>query len=193
LVNGLGAYPNPWGIICDDKYRGIEAKEQGFSHPGSSEADLYFRKVFQKDVINHPGAYVMTVVRRFATGAASAKGFGFQNPYRSNNNKDEKSPFSVLKQGLISFLQTYWDAMLIVALGFVLLLCTIVMCLCERRRFGLIFLLLTPHLYSLAAHAIVHYEPRYILPSMFCFILGVAYVLGRGWLDRLSDSQVRPA
>ena len=186
LVNGLGQYDNPWGIVGTDGARGCDAKRQGFSSPASSEADLYFRKVFWNSVKSSPQGYVMSVVKR-APKTINTPPFGYANPY-------EKARFSnAMKQGqdggdgiianLSYVLTANWDWILRGAVGLAGLLCSIYMLIRERRRFGLVFLLLSPHLYSSGTHVLTHAESRYLVPSVFSFLIGLAYVLCKGWKD----------
>ena len=81
-------------------------------------------------------------------------------------------------------IKAYWDWLLMGVISVASLLSSMIMLICERRRFGLVFLLLSPHLYSMAIHVLVVYEPRYVLPSMFSLLIGLAYVLTRGWRER---------
>jgi hypothetical protein len=52
--------------------------------------------------------------------------------------------------------------------------------ICERHRFGLVFFLLSPHLYSIGMDTLIHYVPRHVLPSVSSFLIGLSYVLSRG-------------
>ena len=61
-----------------------------------------------------------------------------------------------------------------VRLGFAMFLCTVSMPVREWRRFPLMFLLLTPPLYSIGSHMLTHMEERFLLPSTFCLLLGAA-------------------
>jgi 4-amino-4-deoxy-L-arabinose transferase-like glycosyltransferase len=188
LIDGLGTYNNAWGINGLDKYRYIEAKEQGFSSPASSEADLYFQKIFWEDVKSKPWGYMTAVAKRIPLAIIGTQSFGFKNPLKtsrfSHSMDKGKDRFDVVFSKPIYVLKAYWDWLFMGIVGFAGFVCSIIMLFCERRRFGLIFLLLSPHLYSIGAHLLIHYEPRFVLPSMFSFLIGLAYVLTRGWRER---------
>jgi 4-amino-4-deoxy-L-arabinose transferase-like glycosyltransferase len=189
LVNGIGQYNNPWGIIGTDTYRGIEAKEHGFSSPASPEADLYFRQIFWDAVKSNPLGYVVAVAKRLPMAILSPQTFGFKNPLKTGCFTEQmeqhgKDRFDVILSNPFYIVKAYWDYLLMGLISVACLISSIIMLICERRRFGLIFLLLSPHLYSIGTHVLVSYEPRYVLPSMFSFIIGLAYVFSRGWQDR---------
>jgi hypothetical protein len=199
LVNGLGQYNNPWGIIGVDKYRDMEAKEQGFSSASSPEADLYFQKVFWDAVKSKPWGYVAAVSKRMPMAIVAPQTFGFKNSLKTSRFADSmeqgKDRFEVIMSKPMYILKAYWEWLLMGVISLASLLCSLLMLICERRRFGLVFLLLSPHLYSIAMHVLVSYEPRYVLPSMFSFLIGLAYVLTRGWRERdiTPDSSRQPA
>jgi 4-amino-4-deoxy-L-arabinose transferase-like glycosyltransferase len=188
LVGGLGTYSNPWGFKGPDKFRAIEAQEQGIASPGSSEGDLYFQKVFWDAVKSKPWGYVAAVAKRMPLAILAPQTFGFKNPWKTSrfgeSMEQGKDRFEVIMSKPMYIVKAYWDWLLMGVISLASLLCSLLMLICERRRFGLVFLLLSPHLYSIGTHLLVHYEPRYVLPSMFSFLIGLAYVLSRGWRDR---------
>jgi hypothetical protein len=62
----------------------------------------------------------------------------------------------------------------------------------EWSRAGMILLLVSPHLYSIITHALTHYEERFLLPSLFCWILALGYVLARDWrLTKHAEGSVK--
>jgi hypothetical protein len=69
----------------------------------------------------------------------------------------------------------YWDALIFAVLSFTFLVCSIYMLFAERRRFAVVALLMAPHLYGLLTHLISDPEPRYLLPSTFCLMIGFGY------------------
>ena len=98
--------------------------------------------------------------------------------------KHGRDLFDVIKSQPFYVLAAYWDWLLMGAIGFASLLCSIFMAMREWRQFGLILLLLSPHLYSIGTHILIHSDTRYLLPSMFSFLIGLGYVLSRGWRRR---------
>jgi 4-amino-4-deoxy-L-arabinose transferase-like glycosyltransferase len=185
LVTGLGEYQNPWSIVALDEARRDEAAAQGMKSPWGPDADAYFRHVFWECVANHPQAYAVAVLKRLPMALAAPQTFGLQNPLKTQRftaaREQGQDRFQVIASRPFYVLAAYWDWLLMALLGIASLLCTGLMLICERHRFALMLLLLSPHLYSIGAHSLTHMEPRFLLPSMFCFLLGLAYVLCRGW------------
>jgi 4-amino-4-deoxy-L-arabinose transferase-like glycosyltransferase len=194
LINGLGEYHNPWGIVGIDEHIIDEAHKQGFNAPDTPEADVYFRNIFWKSIRSEPLGYLSIVVKRLPLVILSPYTCGFNNPYKTSRFKDTmeqgQDRFQVILSKPMYIIKAYWEYLLIGVISIASLLCTLAMLVFERRRFGLVFLLLTPHLYSITTHLLTHYEPRFLLPSVFSFLLGLAYVLSRGWRDR--DTAIVP-
>jgi 4-amino-4-deoxy-L-arabinose transferase-like glycosyltransferase len=189
LIMGLGEYHNPWGFIGLDGHIAIEAHKQGFYAPESPEADLYFRNLFWQSIRNKPLGYIASIVKRVPMAILAPQTFGFKNPYKIGRFSDTleqegKDRYEVILSKPMYVIKAYWDYLLMGAISVAGLLCSLVMLFLERRRFGLMFLLLSPHLYSIGVHLLTHYEPRFVLPSMFSFLIVLAYVLSRGWRNR---------
>ena len=185
LVGGLGNYNNPWGIKGLDKHRQEEARAQGFSSPATPEADLYFRKVFWDAVTSKPIGYVEALAKRLPLVIVAPQGFGYRNPWKTSRFSDAmeqgQDRFDVVRTRPLYVLTAYWDWILMGGIGIASLLCTAYMVFQERHRFGLMLLLLSPHLDSIVTHWLIHYEPRYVLPSTFSLLVGLAYVLCKVW------------
>ena len=185
LVTGLGEYRNPWGLGGTDGDRWAESRAHGFSSPWSPEADLYFREEFWKSITRSPSGYLVSVVKRLPMTLILPQTFGYDNPNKTQRmgeaRKHGRDLFDVIKSQPFYVLAAYWDWLLMGAIGFASLLCSIFMAMREWRQFGLILLLLSPHLYSIGTHILIHSDTRYLLPSMFSFLIGLGYVLSRGW------------
>jgi 4-amino-4-deoxy-L-arabinose transferase-like glycosyltransferase len=185
LVTGLGQYRNPWGFGGRDEDRAAESRAHGFVSPWSPEADLYFREVFWNSIRSSPSGYLMSVVKRLPMMLISPQSFGYENPNKTQRmgeaRKHGRELFDVIKSQPGYVLAAYWDWLLMGIIGFAGLLCSIYMVIRERHQFGLVFLLLSPHLYAIGAHILTHSESRFVLPSMFSFLIGLGYVLSRGW------------
>ena len=130
----------------------------------------------------------MSVAKRLPLAVVAPQTFGFNNPLKTVRFSEElekgRDRFEVVLSKPLYILKAYWEWLLMGLVGFASSLSSLFMVICERRRFGLVFLLLSPHLYSIGTHLLMYYEPRYVLPSMFSFLIGLAYVLSRGWQDR---------
>jgi hypothetical protein len=199
LITGLGEFHNPWGFRALDEERAREAMAQGISSPWSCEGDIYFRDLFFKSVQEQPAAYVIAVVKRLPLVLATPYDLFFQNPWKistfSEARKSGEDHYQVLIRRPWYVLAAYWDhlAMGVFTLG--CFLATLLMAWKERWQLALIFLLITPHLYSIGAHILTHLEPRFLLPSMFCWLIGPGYVLSRIHFSRqsLTDGESRSA
>ena len=179
LVTGLGTYPNPWGFGPSDIDRGREARAQGLKTPFCPEADLYFRKVFAEAVKEHPLAYAKIVAKRIPQAVAT--------PYSWGLKRKGKISFTELRTGgkilekLPYIVRTFGARLSMAVLSFISLICSIAMFLRERKRHVLIvFPLLVPG-YAALSHLFTHMAPYYLLPGVFGFLIGLAYVLSRGW------------
>ena len=151
---------------------------------------VVLRKLFWKSVKERPFAYVMTMVRRLPLALATPFTFGYQNPWKTQYFSEAREAgqdrYQVVRQRPLYVLAAYWDRLAMGGLTFVSLLSALFMLIKERRSFGLLLLLFSPHLYSIASHIVTHLEPRFLLPSMFSVLIGLAYVISRGWRDRFA-------
>ncbi len=190
LIVGLGEYDNPWGFGGSDVDRAREVKAQGIAHPWSSEGDVYFRGLFWKSVKQKPLAYVMTIVRRVPLVLATPFTFGYENPWKTQHFSEAREAgddrYQVVKRRPLYVLAAYWDRLAMGGLVLTSILASAFMLIKERRSFGLLLLLFSPHLYSIASHIVTHLEPRFLMPSIFSALIGLAYVLSRGWRDRFA-------
>jgi 4-amino-4-deoxy-L-arabinose transferase-like glycosyltransferase len=188
LVGGLGEYHNPWGFVGIDEWVAKQAYKQGFYAPESPEADVYFRGLFWESIRSKPWGYVVSVIKRLPMAILAPQETGFKNPCKTVRFRDSleqgQDRYQVVLSRPFYIIKAYWEYLLMAAISVTSLLCSLAMLIVERRRFGLVFLLLSPHLYAIGVHVLTHYEPRFVLPSMFSFLLGLAYVLSRGWRDR---------
>ena len=195
LIGGLGEYHNPWGFVGIDEYIAQQAYKQGFYAPESPEADLYFRSLFWESIRGKPWGYVTSIIKRLPMAILAPQATGFANPYKTVHFRDSleqgQDRYQVVLSKPFYIIKAYWEYLLMAAISVASLVCSLVMLIVERRRFGLVFLLLSPHLYAIGVHVLTHYEPRFVLPSMFSFLLGLAYVLSRGWRDRETPSAAR--
>jgi 4-amino-4-deoxy-L-arabinose transferase-like glycosyltransferase len=150
LIVGLGAYHNPWGIVGLDEWIAEEAYKQGFYAPESPEADAYFRNLFWDSICSKPWGYVMAVVKRLPMAILAPQETGFKNPYKVSRFKDAiqegKDSYEVVLSKPFYIIKAYWEYLLMAGISVTSLVCSLVMLIVERRRFGLVFLLLSPHL-----------------------------------------------
>lgn len=181
LVSGLGEFHNVWGFGYADADRAREAAAQGFSSPWSPEADEYFRGVFFKAISDHPRDFLLSVLRRVPLAIILPQSFGFANPKKTQTfteaREEGKDRFQVLRERPFKVLTAYWDYLLVGGLNFLGFIACGVMLVVERGRRGLVFFLISPHLYGIGAHLLTHLEPRYLLPSLFVLPIGLGWAI----------------
>jgi 4-amino-4-deoxy-L-arabinose transferase-like glycosyltransferase len=194
LITGLGEFENPWGFGGSDTDRHQEAIAQGFDSAWGSDADKHFRKVWLDSVKSDPKGYAMTIVRRSPMAVAPMYGFGFENPLKTQSFSETRQEgldrYDAIKSRPLYILGAYWDRLAMASLSFLCLLCSMLMFIRQQRQMGLVFLLLCPHIYSIGSHILTHLEPRFLLPSMFSLLIGISYVLARGWNDNQLPAKV---
>jgi hypothetical protein len=185
LVTSLGEFQNPWGIGPSDLDRLEEARAWGLESAWVPEAVPHFQRLWLDSVRSHPGAFVMTMVKRLPIALAPPFEFGFNNPLKTQTFSELRATgrdrYQVLMDEPWYVLSAYWDVLLMAALSGVALAASICWVFLEGTRWPVALLVLSPHLYAIAVHMIVHLEPRYIVGSMFTLLVGsAAMVVRRG-------------
>jgi len=186
LVSGLGVYQNPWGIGGLDNDRSKEAEAQGFRSPWSPEADEYFRKVYWEAVTSKPMGFVMAVVKRLPMAILLPQSFGYINPNKtatfSSAMAQGKDRYQIMREKPLYVLEAYWEWLAMGVISLLSLACSMYMIFRERKtHLGIVLVFLAPHFYSIGTHVLTHIEPRFVLPSMFSLLIGLAYVCSCGW------------
>jgi hypothetical protein len=184
LVNGLGEFTNPWGFGQTDADRGREAAAMGLDSAWGPEADLRFREMFWRSVRERPGAFLAIAIRKLPFALATPYSWGYLNPARTQTFEHAmvergKDRYAVALESPGYVLAAYWDraAMALVALfGTV---CAALLIWWERARIGLAFLVVGPHVYSIAVHVTSLLGDRLLLPSAFCWLIAIAYAVDR--------------
>ncbi|HXH27900.1 MAG TPA: glycosyltransferase family 39 protein, partial [Candidatus Polarisedimenticolia bacterium] len=183
LINSLGEAPNPWGYGPFDEDRHKEAQALGWVDAWSPEADAHFRALFRKNVIEQPRAYAVLLARRLPMALGTPYSFGYENPYKTQTFGQAQTRgqtyIDVLSEKPWYVLAAYWDLVLMAFLSLCGTGCAAIMIWLERRRMDVLLLALGPHLYSLGTHFLTFLWPRYILPSVFCWLIAMAYVAVR--------------
>jgi len=78
----LGEFENPWNLGPSDLDREAEARAWGLESAWVPEAVPHFQRLWLDSVRSHPGAFVMTMVKRLPIALAPPFAFGFDNPSR---------------------------------------------------------------------------------------------------------------
>lgn len=183
LVTGLGEFENPWGIGSTDTHRHAEAAQAGFPTAWVPEADEYFRSVWWAAVRSDPGAFLLSILKRLPLSLAPPNTFGFDNPLKTRTFTQIRAAGQDRYQAILSnpgyVLGAYWEVLAMGLLSGAAFLASLWWLLADRRKWTLILFVLSVHLYSIAAHLLIHIEPRFLLPSMFVLLFGVARFLTR--------------
>jgi hypothetical protein len=192
LISGLSEYENPWGFAGFDEDSTARAKALGISSAWNSEGDLYMRRLFIKSVVEQPGAYLMTILKRLPIVMATPYGFGLQNPLKTRTFSEARLAGEDRYQSLIRrpgyVLAAYWDYFLMAGIVLLYFLATLFMAMKAPQWRSILLLVASPHLYSIATHMLTHMEPRFLLPSMFCLFLGPAYLIARLWRQPMPNT-----
>jgi hypothetical protein len=187
LITGLAEFNNPWGFYGGDNIRAAQAQEVGIPSPWRSESDLYFRKLFWSSVKNNPLSYIKIVMKRIPFSLATPFWWGYDNPYKTAfyETRVASAPQLPREEYLIlhwkEAIPAHWHFALTMFFTLAGSFSVIILFVKEWSHAGLILLLVSPHLYSIITHTLTHYEERFLLPSLFCWILALGYVLAKGW------------
>ena len=131
-----------------------------------------------------PGAWVSSIVRRIPLALASPYYWGYDHSERKRtfmpSYQGGKDRYETAMSQPIDFVRKFWDRLIMSALTLCCTICVAVMWIKERARRGLILLLISLHLYIIITHVIMYWASKYAVPSMFCWLMGLGYVLVRG-------------
>ena len=181
LINGLGSFDNPWGFGYDDTARWNEALAAGLPGPFTPEGDEHFRAIFWESLASNPGAYVESVLRRLPIAIATPYEVGYQRPDSGTTFAQLRAEgidrYEALMTRPMLVLGVYGIPISMAVLSGLSLACCVFMLIKERQRFGLICLLFSLHAYNLASHTLLQIHPRYLVTTVFCWLIGLAYVI----------------
>jgi hypothetical protein len=184
LINGLGEFDNPWGFGHTDLDRYQEAKALGYPSPWLPEADAHFRRLFWRSVWDQPLAFASLLLRKAPFALATPYTWGYVNPNRTRSftqamREEGADRYAVARRSPRYVLGAYWDRIVMSALVLLCSLSAAFMLLAERARIGLAALILGPHIYSMGIHMLTLLGDRYLLPSMFCWLIALGFTLDR--------------
>jgi 4-amino-4-deoxy-L-arabinose transferase-like glycosyltransferase len=186
MILGLGEFENPWGFGPFDADRDREAAAVGLPDPWGPDADLYFRDLFRRSVAEKPLAWIKAILLRVPMAVATPFTWGYENPRKTETfsvaRERGEDRYSAFRNRPWYILAAYWDRILMAGIMLMAACSSALLLWREGMRRPESILLLIPHLYGIGSHLLTHLEPRYLLPSVFCWLTGLAYLLGRGWL-----------
>ncbi len=180
LVTGLGDYPNPWGFGPRDQDRWREASDAGLVDPFDFDSDLHFQMVFRQAIAEHPGAYLRIVLSRFGETLAEPLDSGLAPPADAPHGSAIRSGGAA---NLIAAAKAHWArglaalAVLASNLGWAILAWR------EWRKRPLILIPLMVAVYASISHVFTFLLPNFLMPGVFAQIIGLAYLLARGWRE----------
>jgi len=180
LLNGLGQYPNPWGIDGSDGARYREAEEAGFPSASSPEANEMFINRFIGSIRSQPLAYMKILARRMVFIATPYQ-WGIEDIGRNSDSTSfvyqraqvglAKSLGVALRErwpqllsgflmfaGLCGYLSLFWNE--------------------EKNKLAAVTVFLV-FVYGFTAHFFTRMTARYLFPGLFMQTIGLAYAISR--------------
>ena len=193
LVVGLGQFKNPWGFVQTDGHLHQLAREEGLDYAWAPAADDYFKRLFWQSVREDPGAWIRIVGQRVPLAVATPFYWGFDNPNRElsfmRSHKDGKDRYQIALERPMQIIAAYWDRIIMAVVSLACSVSVVVLLVKERRRWGLVLMLLSPGLFAIISHVMVVWGSRYVVPSAYGGLMALAYAITRGW----RESGVDPA
>lgn len=185
LYQGIGQFPNPYGIVFDDDVMEQELRKAGFEGLDDPRADQWFRQRYLSIVRENPGIIVANAVRRIPLGVMPLYRWGFDNPdYRSHGFydylKQGLSPAEAIRKHPLELLRAYWDRLIFGLLALVLLAGNLALILFDRRHWRWGVLLSLPYLYLVLSHLPIMLGARLLVPAVFAQFIALAF-----WSERL--------
>lgn len=179
LIAGIGEFHNPWNYGYADEDTIAFTARAGIHGQSTSEADVYCRKIYWQNLQEHPDAIALAAVRRLPIAFLAPHSLGVVNRFKTKTFTQQaaagKDRYQAILADPLYVLGAYADRLLMVLFSIACLFGLGLMYKHEKLHRRELFLLLSAHLYSIAAHAVIHVEPRYLLPSFFVYLLGLAW------------------
>ena len=181
LLQSIGQFPNPYGIVFDDGRMEDMAIEQGFEGIDDPAADRWFKQRFLRIVRENPGLVLGQVARRIPLGLAPLYRWGYDNPHYEGHGfydyaRRGWTPREALLREPAAVLRAYWDRIIFGVIALLLLVVQILLVLDRRtRRVGIVLLL--PYLYLFLSHLPIVLGARLLLPAVFAQFIALAIFL----------------
>jgi len=184
LYQGIGQFPNRYGILFDDGRMADAARQAGFEGLDDPRADRWFRARFAHIVRTDPGLLVRNAFKRIPIALVPMYHWGYDNAaYRGNGFYDFEargvSPSQALLHHPGTILRAYWDRIVFGVLGFGLLVANLALIVADRRHWRWGVLLALPYLYLVLSHLPIMLGARLLVPAVF----GQFIALGT-WVER---------
>jgi hypothetical protein len=185
LYQGIGQFPNPYGIVFDDDRMDAELRAAGFEGLDDPRADAWFRQRYMAIVRENPGLILGHALRRIPLGLVPLYRWGYDNPAYENHGfydyvKRGLSPYQAIVRHPGELLRAYWDRLVFGVLGFVLVLANLALIVFDRKRWRWGVLLSLPYFYLVLSHLPVMLGARLLVPAVFAQFIALAI-----WIERL--------
>ena len=185
LYQGIGQFPNPYGIVFDDDVLRVQAQAAGFDGLDDPRADRWFRQRYVAILRENPGLILANALRRIPLGLVPLYHWGFDNPAYAGHGfydflKRGVSPADAVRKHPGEVLAAYWDRLLFGMFGFGLLVANLALIALDRRHWRWGVLLSIPYLYLVLSHLPIMLGARLLVPAVF----GQFIALGI-WVERL--------
>ena len=185
LYQGIGQFPNPYGIVFDDNRLQEQAQQAGFEGIDDPRADRWFRSRYAQIVRENPGLIARNAIKRIPLGLVPLYHWGFDNPDYAGHGfydflKRGVSPAQAIVRHPGEVLAAYWDRLVFGVIGFGLFLSSLALIVLDRKRWRWGVLLFLPYLYLVLSHLPIMLGARLLVPAVF----GQFVALGI-WAERL--------
>jgi 4-amino-4-deoxy-L-arabinose transferase-like glycosyltransferase len=185
LYQGIGQFPNPYGIVFDDDRMEAEVRRAGFLGLDDPGADHWFRERYLAIARHDPGLIVKNALRRLPMGIAPLYRWGYENPHYAGHGfydyvRAGESPYQAVFRHPRELWLAYWDRLVFAVVGLLLTLASLRLIVLDRAHWRVGVLLALPYLYVLIAHVPFLLGTRLLVPAVF----GPIAALG-AWAERL--------
>lgn len=185
LYQGIGQFPNPYGIVFDDDLLQAQAQRAGYDGIDDPRADRWFRQRYLAIVRENPGLILRNALKRVPLGLVPLYHWGYVNAAYAGHGfydylRQGLSPTEAIARHPGEILRAYWDRLLFGVIGFGLLVSNLALIVLDRRHWRWGVLLAIPYLYLMLSHLPIMLGARLLLPAVF----GQFIALGV-WVERL--------
>jgi 4-amino-4-deoxy-L-arabinose transferase-like glycosyltransferase len=185
LLQGVGMFPNPYGIHPEDAWYDQEARRAGLESCEDPHASRMFTQRFLGIVRRDPGLFVRQTLLRLELALVPPYHWGMINPdydrygYYHFRRVEGGGPMQILFHHPLELLRAQWDRFLFLPVSLLLLLACIA-CIAhpraDRRR---AIVLLLPFLYVLLVHLPMFFTTRMMVPGTFVQWIALGIVIER--------------
>jgi len=191
LYQGIGQFPNPYGIVFDDERMQREAQAAGFEGIDDPRADDWFRARWRTIARENPGLLAVNALKRIPLAIVPLYHWGYDNrAYQGHSLYDYLAHGEAPSQAIVrhpgELLSAYWDRLVFGVIGFGLLALNLALILLDRRHWRIGVVLSIPYLYLALSHLPILLGARILVPAVF----GQFIALGI-WLERLRPAEAR--